>query len=154
MSLRVNVFYARFFNVEVRTSDNVKMRLEGTIFWQVKDNPYEEEIRLMGLDTMPCACKHHQFCGHAVPLTGCSHHDCNDRPHAHMKDVASCKYYQPIMVMQWCANLIAMTADPAGDVSQRARSGLVSAVSQNTFSAISSGILHACCYLRAAAELV
>ena len=29
--------------------------------------------------------------------------------------------------------MIAMTADPAGDVSQRARSGLVSAVSMNTF---------------------
>ena len=32
--------------------------------------------------------------------------------------------------------MIATTADPAGDVSQRARSGLVSAVSQNTFAAV------------------
>mmetsp|Transcript_69768 Transcript_69768/g.163817 ORF Transcript_69768/g.163817 Transcript_69768/m.163817 type:complete len:633 (+) Transcript_69768:62-1960(+) len=63
-----------FYNVEVRTSDNVKMRLEGTIFWQVQD-----------------------------PLA-----------------------------------LITMTADPAGDVSQRARSGLVAAVSQNTFSVFMS----------------
>ncbi|CAE7260081.1 unnamed protein product [Symbiodinium pilosum] len=63
-----------FFNVEVRTSDNVKMRLEGTIFWQVKD----------------------------------------------------------------VLTMIAMTADPAGDVSQRARSGLVSAVSMNTFAVFMS----------------
>ncbi|CAE7409161.1 chlP [Symbiodinium necroappetens] len=63
-----------FFNVEVRTSDNVKMRLEGTIFWQVQD----------------------------------------------------------------VLTMIATTADPAGDVSQRARSGLVSAVSQNTFAVFMS----------------
>jgi len=31
--------------------------------------------------------------------------------------------------------MIAMTADPAGDVSQRARSGLIAAVSKHTFSA-------------------
>eukprot|EP00440_Ansanella_granifera_P008041 gb/GFBE01008704.1/.p1 GENE.gb/GFBE01008704.1/~~gb/GFBE01008704.1/.p1 ORF type:complete len:638 (+),score=178.08 gb/GFBE01008704.1/:1-1914(+) len=58
-----------FFNNEVRTSDNVKLRLEGTIFWQVKD----------------------------------------------------------------VIKMIAMTADPSGDVSQRAKSGLISAVSRATF---------------------
>ena len=27
----------RFYNVEVRTSDNVKIRMQGTLFWQVQD---------------------------------------------------------------------------------------------------------------------
>ncbi|CAK9114501.1 unnamed protein product [Durusdinium trenchii] len=58
-----------FYNVEVRTSDNVKMRIQGTLFWQVKN----------------------------------------------------------------VLTMIAMTADPAGDVSQRARSGLIAAVSKATF---------------------
>jgi len=58
-----------FFTKDVRTSDNVKLRLEGTIFWQVKD----------------------------------------------------------------VLKMIAMTADPSGDVAQRAGSGLVGAVSKSTF---------------------
>eukprot|EP00913_Durusdinium_trenchii_P023653 g22223.t1 len=58
-----------FYNVEVRTSDNVKMRIQGTLFWQVKN----------------------------------------------------------------VLTMIAMTTDPAGDVSQRARSGLIAAVSKATF---------------------
>lgn len=60
----------QFYNVEVRTSDNVKIRMQGTHFWQVQD----------------------------------------------------------------VLTMIAMTADPAGDVSQRARSGLIAAVSKHTFS--------------------
>lgn len=60
----------QFYNVEVRTSDNVKIRMQGTLFWQVQD----------------------------------------------------------------VLTMIAMTADPAGDVSQRARSGLIAAVSKHTFS--------------------
>ncbi|CAJ1349339.1 unnamed protein product [Effrenium voratum] len=59
-----------FYNVEVRTSDNVKIRIQGSLFWQV----------------------------------------------------------QNVLTM------IAMTADPPGDVSQRARSGLIAAVSKATFS--------------------
>eukprot|EP00434_Breviolum_minutum_P011530 symbB.v1.2.010166.t1/scaffold659.1/size175721/7 len=59
----------QYYNVEVRTSDNVKIRLLGTLFWQVQD----------------------------------------------------------------VLTMIAMTADPAGDVSQRARSGLIAAVSKATF---------------------
>jgi len=55
-----------FFKFEVRTSDNVKLRLEGTIFWQVKD----------------------------------------------------------------VAKMLSMTSDPAGDISQHARSALIQAVSK------------------------
>jgi regulator of protease activity HflC (stomatin/prohibitin superfamily) len=55
-----------FFNYEVRTGDNVKLRLEGTIFWQVKD----------------------------------------------------------------VAKMISLTSDPAGDISQHARSALIQGVSK------------------------
>lgn len=63
-----------YFSNEVRTSDNVKLILEGTIFWQVKD------VRQM----------------------------------------------------------ISKTSDPSGDVAQRAKSGLIAAVSKNTFQAFMS----------------
>jgi hypothetical protein len=64
-----------FFKYEVRTGDNVKLRLEGTIFWQVKD----------------------------------------------------------------VAKMISMTSDPAGDVSQHARSALIQAVSKAPLSKFMSG---------------
>eukprot|EP00930_Biecheleria_cincta_P039314 TRINITY_DN27035_c0_g1_i1.p1 TRINITY_DN27035_c0_g1~~TRINITY_DN27035_c0_g1_i1.p1 ORF type:complete len:635 (+),score=142.91 TRINITY_DN27035_c0_g1_i1:98-2002(+) len=64
-----------FFSNEVRTSDNVKLILEGTIFWQVKD----------------------------------------------------------------VLTMISKTADPSGDVAQRAKSGLIAAVSRSTFDAFMKG---------------
>jgi len=64
-----------FFSNEVRTSDNVKLILEGTIFWQVKD----------------------------------------------------------------VLTMLSKTADPSGDVAQRAKSGLIGAVSKNTFDTFMKG---------------